>query len=421
MKQRTFWRYLVVFLAGVLLTTLVHWGWRLLATDYAWMTRSGGQATTTGCLPPFCDEADEVTLSRSRPHDSNLDTPTPPSVASDMRYVPGVSRLPFNDDLPSTLGGAVTDGTHQVCVVDPVGQSGRFAALLGQWQVAMMDHGVRPALMFYTNDRIAVEDYRAGKCSAVALPVTAAPELLPAVATLEAVRAVPTRAHARVLLQVLASGNPSMDALLKSDDAVLVGLLAAGNTHLLVSDASDVGAPPGMFVGMRVAVVNRNQQDLVALSGGEPLDRALVNAAGAFNNGTVQGVMAPAYRVTALELYKGIEKQGAVVAPPLYQSWYQLVAKPGYFSDDQIAAARKNFFGALVPQLDKKLEEDEGRLALLSTLTLSEDAVAMLDNQARQLRLAQRGKRYDANMLSLMRKVRCKLDASRAECVNPEE
>ena len=40
--------------------------------------------------------------------------------------------------------------------------------------------------------------------------------------------------------------------------------------------------------------------------------------------------------------------------------------------------------------------------------------------QEARLELRQRGY-YDADMLSLQRKIRCKLDANRAECANPVE
>ncbi len=343
-----------------------------------------------------------------------------------MAYRPGDG----SDALPGSHGsgiegpdGAVVDGTHLVCVVDLLGQSGRFAALLGQWQVAAMSDatGMRPALNFYTNADIAIADYRAGKCPAVALPVSARPDLLPAIATLEAVRAVPDNRHAQVLLQVLLSGNSSLEKLLKTDDAVLAGLLATGNNYLLTAAAADADSLEQLITGRQIAAVNDNQGFMISQLGGTPVSRDMTSFAAAFNNGLVQGVLASAYQIDALEIYRGAGKQGALVMPPLYQSWYQLIAKPGYFSDSQLAWTRKTFYETLTTSLVEQLNSDDAQLSSLPSLALSQDATATLDANAQQQRLAQRGELYDADMLSLMRKVRCKLDASRKECVNPVE
>lgn len=107
---------------------------------------------------------------------------------------------------------------------------------------------------------------------------------------------------------------------------------------------------------------------------------------------------------------------------PLFESVYGLVVDKESFTQEQKKWSREFFFDVVDPHIVKRIVAEQEMLAGLPAIQLNSGELDVLEAQLQQLRLSVRDRElYSKATLTLMRKVRCKLDASREECINPVE
>ncbi|MCB1837999.1 MAG: hypothetical protein KDH99_10310, partial [Alcanivoracaceae bacterium] len=310
-----------------------------------------------------------------------------------------------------------------VCVHDPVGDTGAQLGIMSAWQqTALAESDFRPKLVVYTNADIALEDFKAGRCQAAWLPGGLKGSVLPALDTLEAFGAVPTREHARVILQVLSSTAKGADSYRSNDKYDLMGVTFAGPAYLMFNKRVADGALPARLRELSLVTVNDQQAQFAEAMGATAVPANREVAATKFNNGSVDAMFATLDMLEMLELRKGLEPVGAIYAVPLFESVYGLIVDKDSFSQEQKDWSREFFFGVVDPQIVKRVVEEQEVLKGLPAIQLSSGELDVLEDQLQQLRLSIRDRElYIEATLTLMRKVRCKIDASREECINPFE
>jgi solute-binding AdeT-like protein len=418
------WPYFGVFIAALLTSAVLHWGWHLFGEGAASEQVAQGGAVVSVCLPPFCDEPPAAVPSERAPPTTVVHANPPATVRShvDTPETFEVPQYPRAEVQQDPAGLINQNGSHQICVFDALGTEGMQFAIMQAWQqAALVEGSMRPALTLYASAQALLEEWHAGVCHAVWLPGELASGMIPS-STLQAFGGIPTADHARLLAQVLSSVSPSVEKWRSNDDYELMGLVFSGPAYLIFNKHAEGGSMSALLEGHRLATVNKAQTYFAKATGALPVPVDIENVATQFNNGSIDTMFATLHMIASLELNRGLAPDGAVFAAPMYQSHYQLVARKGAFTTDQQEWSRRYFFNEVAPQMEKSVAQEKEWLKSLPLITpLSGDALAR-EEMLQQVRLEIRAAEiYDAEILTLMRKVRCKLDASRRECVSPVE
>ena len=415
--------YLGVFVAALLVSAGLHWVWHLLEAD-APIFEQTLKPTVTTCLPPFCDEPQQQLDTSLLPHGKGRELlpGSQDAAPSGVAYIEDLPE-PSISIAPVPGGHAMLNPTHTVCVHDPIDDTGAQLGIMAAWQqTALKESDFRPKLVVYTNADIALADFKAGKCQAAWLPGGLKESVLPALDTLEAFGAVPTREHAWVILQVLSSPANGAESYRSNDKYDLMGVTFAGPTYLMFNKPVAGGALPERLRELSLVTVNDQQAQFAAAMGATAVPANREVAATKFNNGSVGAMFATIDMLDLLELRKGLEPEGAIYAVPLFESAYGLVVDKDDFSQEQKDWTREFFFDAVDPQIAKRVVEEQEVLKELPAIQLSSGELEVLEDRLQQLRLSVRDRElYSQATLILMRKCRCKLDASRDECINPVE
>ena len=122
-----------------------------------------------------------------------------------------------------------------------------------------------------------------------------------------------------------------------------------------------------------------------------------------------------------LELYKGMSPDGGIVEYPLAQITMQLIGRKDKFPNELAQLVREAFFQNY-DLIRERLAEEEAKVPAKWWIPLPEADKKEYEIMMQEARLELRQRDYyDGDMLSLQRKIRCKLEPDRAECANPVE
>ncbi|MFN3587604.1 MAG: putative solute-binding protein, partial [Moraxellaceae bacterium] len=198
----------------------------------------------------------------------------------------------------------------KLCVFDPAGADGELYALAGHYLA-----GSAVALVPYHDERIAVEDFKAGRCDGVAVSSFRARAFNPFVASIDAPGALASPVEMKSLATALA--NPRLAPDLVRGNIEVAGVLPLGNLYVLVRDRHL--HTPARMVGRRVGVLewDRAQARIVQSLGAQPVGSDVSQYALRFNNGQVDVIAAPALLFRHFELERGVGERGAVFRFPL--------------------------------------------------------------------------------------------------------
>ena len=312
-------------------------------------------------------------------------------------------------------GMAVWAGTSRVmCVYDPVGANGPVYNQMRDYSAAALDWGVTFDLKPYTEERIAAEDFKAGRCDAVLLTSFKSREFNAFTGSLDAIGALPTYKHLKTVFQTLAS--PKASRLMVQGDVEIAGLFPAGAAFLFVNNREIDSVPE--LSGKRIGVLDTDpsQREMAVRVGASPVSSGIARVYSKFNNGVVDVVAGPAVLYESMELNKGLAPQGGIIDFPLAQLSLQLVIRQDRF--EETFGQNSRVFG--FQEFDRMLgilRASEDKIPTKWWIEIpSEDKTGYIE-MMRQARLSLRDKAiYNAKTLTLMRKVRCRLEPGRAEC-----
>ena len=315
------------------------------------------------------------------------------------------------------LGAALacTSASAQVfCVYDPLGSQGSIFALARDYALAAKDWGARLDLRAYTDERVAAEDFKVGQCDGVAITGLRGRAFNPYVGSVDAIGAVPSYDHLRVLLQVLAA--PQSAPGMKRGNYEIAGIMPLGAAYVFVRDR-EINAIE-KAAGKKIAVLDfdKSQARLVQQLGAQPVASDITNFAARFNNGEVDIVAAPGILYKPFELYKGLGADGAVYRFPLMQLTGDLIIRPAKFPPGYGQKSRQYIlaqFDQAVAAIEKA-ERDIPARYWLDLARSDQDKYRVMMREAR-IQLARDGF-YEPAMMNLLKKVRCRMDATAAEC-----
>jgi hypothetical protein len=307
----------------------------------------------------------------------------------------------------------------KICVYDPSGASGDVYNLMKDYAIAAAEWGATVQLKPYTDEKIASEDFKAKQCAAVLMTGTRGRSLNLFSSSLEAMGAMPSYDIFKNVVSALL-GEKGSKILNPEGSTEVAGVFPGGAIYLLVRDKSlnTVEA----LAGKRIATLDFDQASkfMVKYVKASIAAADVSTFAGMFNNGSVDAAYAPASAYKALELYKGVGKNGGVIRYPLAQLTLQLFIHtdlfPEGFGQKSRTFALAQFDKAL--SIAKKSEAD-----IKNWIEIPEQDKVRYDQMFLDVRVGLRDneKVYDGKALKLMAKSRCKANPSNAECAQQKE
>jgi hypothetical protein len=306
-----------------------------------------------------------------------------------------------------------------ICIWDIAGRSGPIYAAAQDQRSQIMQYGVEVDMVPYTSESVLAEDLKSGRCDAALMTGLRARLFHRYSGTIDSVGGIPDEEHMRVLLQAV--NHPKNADKMVSGEYVILGIAPAGAAYVFVNDRAISSLAKA--AGKKVAVLDydRTQAEMVSQIGATPISSDIVSAPNKFNNGVVDVLAAPLVAYEVLELYKGMTPNGGIVRFPLAQITMQLVGRSDRFPNEIAQLVREAFlqnYDLIMARLGEETSKVPARW-WIDIPARDQQEYEIMMQQAR-LHLRDQGY-YDAEMLSLQRRVRCRFDGSRAECVNPQE
>ena len=337
-----------------------------------------------------------------------------------MRYVKAFTAA-ATAALALTLNPAHAAEKRTMCVFDIIGANGDIYNIMKDYKTAALGWGIDLELKPYTDEKIASEDLKAGQCDAAVLTGIRGRQFNSYTGSMDSIVAIPSYDAMRTVITVLASGNPSINEKLVSGPYEVGGVAPMGAAYLFVKDRTIDTV--GELSGKSIAVLEYDtaQANMASRVGMSPVMSDITNFSGRFNNGSVDICFAPIAAYSALELYKGMQPDGGIIDYVLGQLTAQVVLKKDKFPADFAAQSRKYMLG----QFDRAMrviENANNEVNKKWWVRIPEADKLRYDEMMRDARIAlTKEGTYNKDMMTLLRKIRCKHEPSRAECVNPVE
>jgi hypothetical protein len=309
-------------------------------------------------------------------------------------------------------------GTEKVpihmCVWDPIGKAGPAGQIMKEAKIYAFKWGVDLTYDVFTDERIAIDEFKLGRCDAVNMLGFRAREFNTFTGSLGAIGAIPSYEHLGIIIKTLSA--PNAQKLMRVGEYEVLAMGPAGAIFMFTRDRTVL--QPKDFAGKRMAVLDGipESEYLSQKHGITPVNSTIFNSILKFNNGTVDLTAAPAIVYEPFEMHKGLEPDGGIYREPFLYITMQVIARWEKFPEGFMQKARN------------KAVEDYSKYVKFLTdpeATIPEkywiDIPAHLydywteDFRESRLELGERGI-YDKRTLKLLRKVRCKLNPEKAEC-----
>ncbi len=297
------------------------------------------------------------------------------------------------------------------CVFDPSGKEGEIFSMVGKYLEGSPNLKVKA----YVDERIAVEDFKAGQCDGVAISTFRARQFNTFVGSVDAFGGVPDTRSLKPLFELL--GRPALAGHMMQGGYEVAGMVPLGSLYVLVRDRSINALDKA--AGRRVAVMewDKSQAQLVQGLAAQPVAADITSYAPRFNNGQVDIIAAPALLFRQFEVEKGLKKGGAIYRFPVAQLTGTLLVRPDRFPEGFAAALRARAPGFVDHSL-ARIEAAEAAVPAKYWLNLDEAdrmRYQRLLGDARE-QLTREGF-YDSRMMAIMQRLRCRENPSSAECV----
>lgn len=314
----------------------------------------------------------------------------------------------------------------RACIFDPIGANGPGAQYAKDLVLQAKRWNVHLDLRFYTDERVAAEDFKAEQCDAVAMSTFRAKQFNKFIGSFDSVGNLQNYAQLKTAVRTIYT-NPKVAPLMIEGGYQVAGIVPIGAIYVMVNDRKIDSIEKA--AGKKVAVLDfdKSQARMVQQLGAQPVSSDLTSFSGKFNNGQVDIIAAPAIAFRPLELYRGMGDKGGIYRLPLAMISGSVVFRRDKFLkdipdlDDKLAKIR-NFAIGFLDQgyaLIESFEKDIPSRYWMDLSPADQDKYFRLMREAR-LQLTREGE-YDKRMMSLLKQVRCKHNPSSFECSLKDE
>lgn len=315
----------------------------------------------------------------------------------------------------NTVGGVAQNLVPVLaCVWDPIGKAGPVGQIMAEAKIHAANWGVDLSYVVYSDERVAIEEFRLGRCDAVNMLGFRAREFNSLTGSLGAIGAIPSYEALGIVLKSLSSEKAAK--LMRIGEYEIFAIGPAGAIFMFTRDRTIL--LPGDFAGKRMAVLDDIPESayLSKKHGITPVSSTIFNSILKFNNGSVDLTAAPAIVYEPFEMHKGLEPNGGIYKEPFLYITMQVVARWEKFPEGFAQKARDQAMKEYA-RFVKWLVDPEATIPEKYWIDIPKNLYDYWVEDFRQSRieLGEMGI-YDARTLKLMRKVRCKLKPESAEC-----
>ena len=306
-----------------------------------------------------------------------------------------------------------------LCIWDIVGNAGPVVDAVKEYQLEAMKWGVNFKLVVNSSERVITEQFRAKQCDAAIVSELRIRPFVKYTGSLFAVGGIPDNQHLKLVHQLLAT--PQSAEKMREGPFEIGGILPAGAVYVFVRDRSINTLQKA--VGKKVAVMgdDKYQQQMVQLIGATPVSVTEATAGSMFNNGAVDVLTVPAVAYGPLELYHGLTPNGGIIRFPFSQISAQLIFWHDRLPDTFGQQSREYFF-ANFDRVMQEIGKAEAQIDDKWWVDIPEEDKVKYDTLMDEVRIkAVEADYWDADMIKLQRRVRCKFDPLRAECSKPRD
>ncbi|MDP2228324.1 MAG: DUF6091 family protein [Moraxellaceae bacterium] len=301
---------------------------------------------------------------------------------------------------------------QSLCVFDIAGTKGPLYSEMSEFALEARRWGVTLTPRAYIDERVASEDFKAGQCDAVLVSGMRARAFNAFTGSIDSIGGLPDYTTLQQLLLTLTRTDAA--TLMVSGPYEVAGVLPMGAAYLFLRDRRIDGVEK--MAGRKIAVLEHDaaQVRMASRIGAQAVTADVSTFAGLFNNGQVDVTAAPAVAYLPLELYRGVGSKGAVIRMPVAQLTLQLLIRREQFPEGFAARARAHF-PARYPALFDAIRSAENDIFFF--FPPPDGELPKYREMLRQARVSMTADGiYDARMMRLMKRVRCRAEPSAAEC-----
>lgn len=328
------------------------------------------------------------------------------------------------------LGAPAWAVDARLCVFDLQGTTGEMFNASKDYALAMQATGVTLELKAYTDERVAVEDFRTGQCQAVLAstfrtrafnPVTASTDAFGATLILRNGQVDAAAGHAVVKMASTLFASPAATDLVVQGRYEMAGLIDVGAVYAVLRDRSMI--TPEALAGKRILAFDHDkaQAYMIQKAGAQAVSADITTFANKFNNGMADMAAAPAIAFKPLELLLHMGPKGAVCRFPYMIMSYQLIIDRTHFPAAFAPASRRYWLKAF-DEVMARITRAEREVPAQDWLDLPPEYAPHYAEFLRQVRvdLAERGI-YNEQGLKLLKRIRCKVAPDAADCATDSE
>jgi len=316
------------------------------------------------------------------------------------------------------------------CVWDVAGKGGDIYATAIDYAVAMQKNGVEFDLKSYTDERVAVEDFRAGQCDAVIAtsfrvkPFNAVSTSMDSIGSTTIVRnnKIDLPGSYEVVRRVIqAFSSPAGAKLMVEGDNEVGGIFTLGAAYPIVRDRN-INSVEALS-GKKIAAFDydKAQGMMIQRIGAQPVSVDVLNIGPRFNNGFVDMVNLPAMAYKPMELYKGIGTKGGIGRFPIMIPTVQMVFNRKKFPEGFGEKSRQFWLGQFDRAMTIVANAEKGIPATTwNDLPPENISKYVLMLRESRIEIAKQGL-YNKQSLNIIKRARCSVNASDAECATKTE
>jgi Family of unknown function (DUF6091) len=329
-----------------------------------------------------------------------------------------------------TLSAQAQSDKPLFCVWDILGKSGDVYNLVLDQSLHMAKLGMPFELRAYTDERVAIEDYRAGQCVGVVAtgfrvrPFNAITGSIDSMGSSLVIKGgkVDMVASQEVLRRTIAAfASPQASKLMREGPNEVGGILPVGAAYPMIRDRN--ATKLDQLSGKRIGVFDQDkpQAMLIQQLGAQAVSVDIASVGTKFNNGMVDMIHLPAITYKPFELAKGMGTQGTVVRVPAMFPTVQLLLNadklPAGFGE-----ASRQFWLAQFDRQAQAIQRAEASIPAKVWTDVEPATLASYVASLKEGRLmgAKQGL-YAKRTLNLLKKARCAASAESAECVTATE
>jgi len=323
--------------------------------------------------------------------------------------------------LGSALQPAAAQKTRSLCIYDPIGANGFIYQSFQDYVVQAREWGIKFDTRAYTDEAVAANDFKAGKCDMVGITGIRAIHFVKFAGSLDMAGGLQSYDQVKTAIKVMSS--PKAADKMQSDGNEVVGVVPLGKAFLFARDKSYLESLDTV-AGKKIAVMSYDKQasTLANVAGASPVGASIASFGPMFNNGSVDLAYAPSFAYNALELYKGLGEKGGIADFVLGMLSGQLVIHQDKFSDDFGQKSREWVFNNMFDSTLRRVKNADNEIPDKYWVKISGER----DKNYREMFRNTREKLWDQNwydheMQHMLKKIRCSTNGGLAECSQDSE